>query len=90
MIQLHLLTSASRNAEWQEPRGVINGVHHELQPGVFLHITLGAAGVVIRHDKEQVGIPLEELVKLARVHNPKIGQVEPAPVPVGRDSGEPK
>ncbi len=81
MKQLFNLTAKSIDEAWQEPRGVAAAVHHEHITGVFLHVTLGTAGVVVRHGEEQVGIPLDEIIRLVRAHNPKIGVPDPAPAP---------
>lgn len=84
MKQLFNLTAKSIDEAWQEPRGVAAALHHELKEGVFLHVTLGTAGLVVRHGEEQVGIPLDEIISLVRAHNPKIGVPDPTPAPSPR------
>jgi hypothetical protein len=72
MIILTTLTGAAAPGPWFEPRGVMTTVHHEVAPGCFIFITLGAAGLVLSNGTEAVGIPLESLVSLAQHHEPAL------------------
>lgn len=61
-------------AAWTERRGIVTTIHHEAKPGLFVHVGLGPAGLVLRRDQDlAVGIPLDELVKLAATHLPDLG-----------------
>ncbi len=57
---------------WNDPRGVKTSVHHELAPGCFLHIDLGAGALVVRHGQSGIVIPIEQLVTLAQTHDPSL------------------
>lgn len=72
------LTAVLTESDWSDNPRATAAVHHEISPGVFIHLGFGPAGLQILHDKKSVGIPLDELVKLARAHEPAIGAV-PAP-----------
>ncbi len=77
------LSGTAAEAEWKERRGIVTTIHHEAKPGLFVHVGLGPAGLVIRRDKDHaLGIPLDELVKLAATHLPDLGGAlaEAAPV----------
>lgn len=83
MKTLNDLMATAGEAVWTERRGIVTTIHHEVRPGLFVHVGLGPAGLVIRRDKDMsVGIPLDELVKLAATHLPDLGGAlaEAAPV----------
>lgn len=84
MKQLIKLSGHLVELPWTEPRGVISALHHEAEPGVFLHATLGAAGLVFTHGDLQFGIALDELLNMVRIHEPMMGRSkppEPPPLP---------
>lgn len=66
MTTLHELKAGLADAagRWEEPRGILESLHHEVQPGVFIHVGLGTAGLTIRRNADRVGIPLGELLIL--------------------------
>ena len=67
MMTLHELKAGLADAagHWNEPRGILESLHHEVRPGVFIHVGLGTAGLTMRKGGDSVGIPLGELVRLA-------------------------
>lgn len=67
-------TSLDPAATFTERRGALQAIHHELAPGQFLHITLGAAGVQIFSGSAAVAIPLAELVRVATEHEPALAE----------------
>lgn len=85
MKQLTELSATASEAEWREPRGVIQTIHDEPVKGFFRRITLGAAGLVIRCKAGEVGIPLDALLKLAEQHEPKLRPPTLAETPTGND-----
>lgn len=84
MRQITALSGSTSDAPWEEPRGTVAALHHELSTGVFVHISLGAAGVLFRQGPHKCAIPLNALIALVRQHNPALGSPDlppPAPVP---------
>ncbi len=63
------LTGKIINAEWDENRGTIQAAHVEVQPGCFVHVALGAAGVTVFHGKSKIALPMAELLALAQHHD---------------------
>lgn len=61
------------------PRGTVAALHHELAPGCFVHLTLGVEGLRMGSGELQVGIPLDELVRLMLKHEPALKPVFPPP-----------
>ena len=55
-------------------------VHHEVAPGCFLHIFLGAGGLRIFNGTDAVLVPLAVLVEVAQV-------VEPEFIPLTKSAG---
>ena len=76
------LTAILTETQWPDPqRSALAALHHELSPGLFIHIGLGSAGLQIYQNAERaVAIPLEELVKLARAHETRLGADTIAPI----------
>ncbi len=74
MIALQKLTAvpAPDAPPFKEPRGITSAVHFELRPGSFIHITLGAEGILLRHADAGIAIPLHELINLAVAHDPRL------------------
>lgn len=70
MMVIRNLVGQATEAPWTEPRGVLQSVHHEVAPGCFLFLTLGAGGLVVSNGTESVGVPLSDLVALAQQHQP--------------------
>ena len=66
------LTAKATTADWPETRGTLQSVHVEVEPGCFVHVGLGAAGLTIHHGPTKVGIPMAALVALAQVHEPSL------------------
>lgn len=65
------LSATLTEAEFIEPRGVLQVVHAEPQPGVHVQISLGGGGLIIRRRDAKVGISLAELLQLAGQHVPE-------------------
>jgi hypothetical protein len=61
---LRELQGVKGEVEWRERRGLVSNVIVEPEAGVFVRVSLGQAGVVVSGGGKEVGIPLEELVKL--------------------------
>lgn len=72
------LTAVATDSTWADSRRSMVAVHHEITPGVFVHVGLGAAGLQVYHGEKAVGMPLEEIIKLARKYEPGIGVEAPA------------
>lgn len=59
------LSAVATEAEFDEPRGILQVAHVEAAPGVHVQIALGSAGLIIRRRDAKVGIPHAELLQLA-------------------------
>jgi len=66
------ITAKATTADWPETRGTLQSVHVEVEPGCFVHVGLGHAGLTIHHGPTRVGIPMEAIVALAQVHEPSL------------------
>ena len=64
------LVGTSEDKPFNEPRGVITGVHDESYPGWFRRVSLGSAGLQVTKGDVGVVIPLDALLKLAEAHEP--------------------
>ena len=64
------LVGTSEDKPFEEPRGIITGVHDETYPGWFRRISLGSAGLQITRNKTGVVIPIKALLDLAEAHEP--------------------
>ncbi len=65
-------------AVYTEERGTVQSVHCEPQPGFFLRVQLGSAGVTVRRPSlpdAVVAIPLAEILALAEKHDPRLAPV---------------
>lgn len=82
MTTLVNLTATKIDRDWSEGRKAVTAIHHEISPGVFIHVGLGAQGLQVFHNDRRVGIPLAELVKLVRAHDPLIGAQDASAKPV--------
>ena len=74
------LSAVLTEAELPAHHRALYAIHHEISPGVFIHVGLGQAGLQIVHGERAVHLPLDELVKLARHHEPHIGAAPATPV----------
>lgn len=72
------LSASATESDWSDSRKSVAAIHHELSPGVFVHVGLGASGLQVFHGQKAVGIPLDEIMKLVRIHEPLIGSHTPA------------
>lgn len=72
------LSGTASEADWTEPRGILQTIHDEPQPGFFRRITLGGAGIVVRRGEHAIGIPLAVLLQLAEQIEPALAPVAPA------------
>jgi hypothetical protein len=79
MKTLTQLSATVEDLPYHEPRGILQSVHVEPQPGFFLRVELGAAGVRVRRGNAAVLLPLASLVALAQEHEPEL--IPPAPAP---------
>lgn len=70
MRKLIQLKAKAVQAGQEEFRRCASLVHHEVAPGVFCHIGLGATGLQLICGEAIVGVGLDELVKLARIAAP--------------------
>ena len=76
------LSAVIIDSDWTDAPRARSALHHEVAPGVFVHIGLGPAGLLIFRDKKQIAIPLEAIMELVYQHEPMIGAIEePAPPP---------
>jgi hypothetical protein len=72
--------------EWDEPRGLIACVHHELVKGRFVNVALGSAGLLIREPgKTPVAIPLANLLSYSQEITLTPPAKEPAQTPKKQD-----
>lgn len=71
------LSAVLTESQWPDSPRAISALHHELSPGVFVHLGLGPAGLQIFDARGAVAIPLDDLMKLARRHEPVIGTHTP-------------
>ena len=73
------LSATLTEAEFIEPRGVLQVVHAEPKPGIHVQISLGGGGLIIRRRDAKVGIPLAALLQLAGEHCPEAAGLPPNP-----------
>lgn len=73
MNTLKNLTAVATQSDWSDSRKSVVAIHHEVSTGVFIHIGLGPSGLQVYHGPRAIGIPLDEIVKLIRHHDPLIG-----------------
>jgi hypothetical protein len=66
------LTGTVGESQWTEPYGISSSVHDERVPGAIRAVQLGSAGVTVRLGATVVGIPLEEILKLAESMEPAL------------------
>lgn len=78
MRTLSNLTGIMIEKDWSDSKKAVVALHHELSPGIFVHVGLGPAGLLVMHGEKAVGFPLDELVGLARKVEPSIGSHTPA------------
>jgi len=71
------LSAVLTESDWREDHRTIAALHHEITPGVFIHVGLGPAGLQIFDGRQHVAIPLDDLVTLARAHAPLLGAASP-------------
>ena len=73
------LSATPIEAQWTEPRGILQAVHDEPVPGFIRSASLGAGGVLIKKGDAVLGIPLAELFRLAEAHEPAM--IPPSTLP---------
>ena len=66
------LTAHAADGIWEEPVGIRSQavIEHPTRKGRFLNVSAGAAGILIRTAHGQVGIPMDEIIRLATQADP--------------------
>ncbi len=79
MKQITHLIAEAVDAPWHEPRGILTAICDEPVPGFLRTVSLGEAGLIIKHGDAQVGIPLADIIRAAAAADPRL--LPPPPTP---------
>jgi len=77
MIILNRLKATAAEGTWTEPRGSLQAIHDEPVKGFFRQVTLGAGGLLVKRGDAVVGIPMDELLRLAELADPRLQPPKP-------------
>lgn len=67
-----IVKAEAKQADWVEPRGIVNAVQVIPVPGFFINLQLGEAGLIIKAGDNKVGIPLDTLIEAAQAIDPNL------------------